>query len=318
VLIAADPVWASQWRVPAQQEAAAAFALFRGTLHAFAQGGEAVGGNGAPVTLEATQGRAADLVRQAQRLVQDWPSVPDDPGALARFRDFMVASNLAILDDMNQLTSELEHQSLAATQALRLAQTIMFCLSLLNFFGIFWQMRVNQKTAETAALTDKLTGLLNRAGIYGVLQTCLRQRQQHPVKHDLAVLLIDLDGFKGVNDTIGHLRGDSLLVEVAGQLRQWAGDQWQCGRLGGDEFVLIGQVSASTCLASQSFALTTHLTETCLAPYAASASIGYAVAQADSTADSLVGMADRVMYEIKADHHRIHRYRGDTRPQGLS
>jgi diguanylate cyclase (GGDEF)-like protein len=81
------------------------------------------------------------------------------------------------------------------------------------------------------ALHDPLTGLGNRA--------LLRERLEETLPGDGALLLMDLDGFKDVNDTFGHPVGDNLLVEVARRLRETVGPNHTLVRLGGDEFAIL-------------------------------------------------------------------------------
>ncbi|HYH25387.1 MAG TPA: EAL domain-containing protein [Blastococcus sp.] len=96
--------------------------------------------------------------------------------------------------------------------------------------------RVNQRELERLAYTDYLTGLPNRARFMAALDAArVRAGQGEPS----SVLLIDLDGFKAVNDVAGHDAGDQLLVQVADQLRRGARAQDLVARLGGDEFALL-------------------------------------------------------------------------------
>jgi diguanylate cyclase (GGDEF)-like protein len=92
------------------------------------------------------------------------------------------------------------------------------------------------KTALAAerlrAGTDPLTGLANRAGLTSELG-------QRAPRGNLAVLLVDLDDFKVVNDTLGHASGDVVLVEVAERLATLVAGDGMAARLGGDEFVLL-------------------------------------------------------------------------------
>jgi diguanylate cyclase (GGDEF)-like protein len=84
---------------------------------------------------------------------------------------------------------------------------------------------------------DALTGLPNRARILELMDGALdRAREQGS---DIAALFIDLDGFKTVNDTLGHAAGDQLLTEVARRLNRTLRDGESLGRLGGDEFVAV-------------------------------------------------------------------------------
>lgn len=87
------------------------------------------------------------------------------------------------------------------------------------------------------ALTDPLTQLANRRLISKYLERVIAGRVRH--KDYGAVLLIDLDGFKPVNDDHGHDAGDALLVEVAARLQSIVRSEDVAGRLGGDEFVVL-------------------------------------------------------------------------------
>ena len=81
---------------------------------------------------------------------------------------------------------------------------------------------------------DPLTGLLNRNGL-----SCWSGEQATRVEAGLAVLYLDLDWFKTINDTLGHKAGDTVLVAVGKRLQDIAGPQVRVARIGGDEFVLV-------------------------------------------------------------------------------
>jgi diguanylate cyclase (GGDEF)-like protein len=87
------------------------------------------------------------------------------------------------------------------------------------------------------ARTDDLTRLANRAEFHRVLDTRLHEARN--ADGDVAVLLIDLDGFKGVNDILGHAAGDAVLRRVADRLRTGCADGCLPARLGGDEFAVV-------------------------------------------------------------------------------
>ncbi|QRE74437.1 diguanylate cyclase domain-containing protein [Methylobacterium aquaticum] len=87
------------------------------------------------------------------------------------------------------------------------------------------------------ARTDDLTELANRAEFHRVLDARLREARS--VDGDVAVLLIDLDGFKDVNDTLGHAAGDAVLRKVADRLRASCDGRSFPARLGGDEFAVV-------------------------------------------------------------------------------
>lgn len=90
---------------------------------------------------------------------------------------------------------------------------------------------------EQQAVTDSLTGLLNRRGFYQTVEGMLL-RNEHAGKY-LVVLYLDLDGFKHVNDSLGHDAGDQVLVWVAEQLKECLRPYDLLARMGGDEFVVV-------------------------------------------------------------------------------
>ena len=173
------------------------------------------------------------------------------------------------------------------------------------------ERRVADRTAELAiatrelsrrALHDALTGLVNRAAFWDRLGHRLTQADRRAT--GLAVLFLDLDDFKTVNDTLGHAAGDQLLVDVAhritGELR--AGDT--AARVGGDEFlVLLDDVASGEAALAVAHRVNARLQ----APYefggeryAATSSIGVAMCSDRlATADALVAAADAAMYDAK-------------------
>jgi diguanylate cyclase (GGDEF)-like protein/PAS domain S-box-containing protein len=90
-----------------------------------------------------------------------------------------------------------------------------------------------------AATHDDLTGLLNRPGFEGVCQTAVERARGGGEVRPVALLLIDLDGFKRVNDQFGHPAGDTLLELVAGRIRRSVRTTDAVARVGGDEFLVL-------------------------------------------------------------------------------
>lgn len=87
------------------------------------------------------------------------------------------------------------------------------------------------------ALEDSLTGLPNRRALDAQLNSICRQAERY--RQGFAIILLDLDGFKRVNDELGHQAGDDLLVETASRLRRYVRQSDFAGRIGGDEFLII-------------------------------------------------------------------------------
>jgi diguanylate cyclase (GGDEF)-like protein len=161
-----------------------------------------------------------------------------------------------------------------------------------------------------AARHDALTDLPNRG--------LLRERLEEAIAgarsdEKVAVLCLDLDRFKEVNDTLGHRAGDSLLKAVAERLRGCVGDVDTLARLGGDEFSIV-QVAGEQPVAATSLA--SRILEDMSAPYelngqqvVAGASIGIAVSPGDgSEADQLIKNADLALHRAKSEGRATYRF----------
>lgn len=96
---------------------------------------------------------------------------------------------------------------------------------------------VRAETAEALADHDVLTRALNRRGFMTVLNRSMAYCRRHEV--EAALLYLDMDGFKGVNDGLGHAAGDAALMAVADLLLANVRESDAVGRLGGDEFALL-------------------------------------------------------------------------------
>jgi len=94
-----------------------------------------------------------------------------------------------------------------------------------------------QRRLEEAAAVDKLSGLYNRQAFDRVTQTLFNKARNQGVP--LSAILLDIDHFKKVNDTLGHLAGDTVLRRVARVIREHLGDEGAGCRWGGEEFLLL-------------------------------------------------------------------------------
>ena len=164
-----------------------------------------------------------------------------------------------------------------------------------------------QREAEariaTMASSDALTGLANRR----VFRDALDARCVAPGgPKDFALLLIDLDEFKPVNDTLGHLAGDLLLEQVAGRIRTTARGMDLVARIGGDEFAIIAERTttseAAAALAGRVVAAIRAPFEVDNARVEIGASVGVALAPSHGTsARELLSHADLALYRSKED-----------------
>ena len=155
---------------------------------------------------------------------------------------------------------------------------------------------------EQAAHYDNLTGLPNRALILEQLKQSLAIAARHKTK--LALLFLDLNGFKAINDTLGHDAGDILLQAVAQRLQQAIRETDYAGRLGGDEFLVIlqevGSLGNSQMLANKMQDLICQPCEISLQIINISTSIGISLYPDDGTEiKTLIHCADKRMYQAK-------------------
>ena len=174
-----------------------------------------------------------------------------------------------------------------------------------GYLGSAVDVTEHRKSAEHASLLaqyDALTGLLNRRRMSEVLEESLRASQQ--LKRSCAILLIDLDRFKQVNDTLGHPAGDQLLKQVANRLVSVVGDSERVFRLGGDEFQVLVLNSENRGIIGD---LATDIIRSLSQPYLIDgnrciigASMGIAVGPLDGASkDELVRNADLALYASK-------------------
>ncbi|MDY0746910.1 EAL domain-containing protein [Paucibacter sp. R3-3] len=159
------------------------------------------------------------------------------------------------------------------------------------------------------AFQDPLTGLPNRMlfedRLAHALQRHARAAEQISGRTlgKVAVLFVDLDGFKPVNDSMGHAVGDTVLIEAARRLREAARDADTVARIGGDEFVLlmedVSSVADCASLARRLIAALTAPLEAAGRRVALSGSVGIAVYPDHGDADKLLLNADAAMYTAK-------------------
>ena len=155
--------------------------------------------------------------------------------------------------------------------------------------------------ASRQAAVDNLTGLPTRLYFEGRLRDAAKQCQARSTR--LAVLFIDLDGFKPVNDTFGHSSGDRVLEQVGQRLRSFAPGAGVTARVGGDEFVLLVPGIGSSDAVAQ---LARRLIEALAKPYrfdgrevAISCSVGIALHPEQCHPSKLIARADAAMYAAK-------------------
>lgn len=158
------------------------------------------------------------------------------------------------------------------------------------------------------ATHDQLTGIANRAGILAALELAIG-RQRGP-DTALLVAFLDLDGFKGVNDTHGHRQGDRVLCEVAARLATHARADDVAGRLGGDEFVLVAENIPAEQVALQLARRVADAVRRPIAIDGGQISVGVSIGlvlttEPGESAVQLLDRADRAVYEAKSSPSSI-------------
>ena len=175
------------------------------------------------------------------------------------------------------------------------------------------ELHASQEQLQHFAYFDSLTALPNRRAFNDELRAaCLGS----PRPQDFALAIVDLDGFKSVNDTIGHDAGDALLAVAASRIRSCVREADFVARLGGDEFAII--LRGATGLAEAEQACGRIVTEMAAAmtvknhPVQIGASVGVALFRgAGDTPDDLYKRADMALYDAKRGGRGMWRWYSD-------
>ncbi len=162
--------------------------------------------------------------------------------------------------------------------------------------------KIQAARIEQLAFYDSLTGLPNRALFLDRLEQTLANSRRHGSNG--AILFLDLDRFKEINDSLGHAIGDLALAEVAKRFQQVSRKEETLARLGGDEFVLIAEGAdhqTAVRIASRLQRVLVEPLDLMGQPYSVGASIGIAFYPADGqTSEDLIKRTDIAMYQAKA------------------
>ena len=182
----------------------------------------------------------------------------------------------------------------------------------IGFRGVGSDVTEQRESSEKIAYLaryDTLTGLPNRLMLNEALGEAMRYAQQWRTR--CAFLMLDLDRFKAVNDSLGHLVGDRLLAQVSSRLKSLMTDNEMCGRLGGDEFaVVIRDVSDKDRIERVSHRIIERLSQ----PYEVDnhtlyvgASVGSAIGPRDgASVEELMRNADLALYRAKDEGGGLH------------
>lgn len=204
-------------------------------------------------------------------------------------------------------TQDFFHSGMADALAITLYTTLNACLAICLVLAVNRRLLADvgalKDELEVLATHDALTGLPNRPLFYDRLAVALAGARRQDVQ--LAVMSVDLDGFKGVNDSLGHPAGDALLTEAARRLAGCLRASDTVSRFGGDEFVLlIGDVGGP----GDALAVAAKILAAFREPFVlagqetrVSASIGVALSPAHGREiEELVRRSDEALYRAKA------------------
>jgi len=181
--------------------------------------------------------------------------------------------------------------------------SFMFCLGLFTIgaYRVSGREQTHSQELVNQARRDALTGLPNRAAIDEILRDMIKYSRDY--EQEFAVLFVDLDRFKDINDAYGHMVGDQLLIAAANTIHSTLRDGDILGRFGGDEFTILLRDSN----ADRASAITERLLHGFQMPMVVGArqlqitpSVGIAIYPAHGTdIDTLIKHADTAMYEAK-------------------
>jgi diguanylate cyclase (GGDEF)-like protein/PAS domain S-box-containing protein len=230
------------------------------------------------------------------------PALATEPEFAERYQSVALGQNAAfiapIMDENHNVLSALLFFSPVGFRAEPLLQQMADILS--RTLSLYLQRKSAEKRLMHASLHDALTGLPNRVYLTHQLEATMKAERA------AAVLYVDLDRYKLINDTLGHSVGDQVLIEVARRFREAIRPIDVAGRIGGDEFILllmdlqdrteIERIARKVLSAIEKpFVLMNRA-------YFLSASIGVAVAPDDGRdAHLLIKCADSAMYRVKSE-----------------
>lgn len=254
-----------------------------------------------PVIMVTAKSESADIVGALELHANDYVTKPVDfPIALARVNVQLERKRGNEL--LTQAKAQLEHRVEERTSELVEINR--------KLEGEILQRQRSEEEARYMAFHDALTGLANRSLFRGALENLLKQ-QIEPGK-GVAILFIDLDGFKSVNDTLGHSIGDLLLKQVASEFRDILKDEDLIARLGGDEFAILhtcdAELKSAIALAEKVISVASRQRTIESQVITVGASVGI-VTTLDAAEDpnTLLKNADLAMYRAKSDGRGMYR-----------
>ena len=230
----------------------------------------------------------------------------------ARDREVVQSGEVQFIPEEPVLTRE-NGERLLATKKLAIRDDAGEPQFLLVMSEDITERRRAERRVAHMARHDTLTGLPNRVQFHAHLEAVVTQRKRND---QVAVLYLDLDGFKNVNDTLGHTLGDQLLLAAAQRLRGCVRESDFVARLGGDEFGIIQTIAAEDDAASAINSLATRLLASVREPFELDGqsvqietSVGIAIAPGDGDVpETLLQNADIAVYRAKEEGRGSYRF----------
>ena len=254
-----------------------------------------------PVIMVTAKSQTEDIVGALELQANDYVTKPVEfPIALARVN--VQLERKQANDELKQAKDMLEQRVEQRTSELVEINR--------KLEGEIQQRQRSEAETRYMAFHDALTGLANRVLFREALDTRLRTAVSDT--QGVAVLFIDLDGFKSVNDTLGHTIGDLLLKQVAGEFRDILGDDDLIARLGGDEFAILHPcgtaITESTALAEKIIAVACRQRSIDGQAITVGASVGIVNSfDRHDAPDTMLKNADLAMYRAKFDGRGTYR-----------
>lgn len=199
-----------------------------------------------------------------------------------------------------QLPPSQQQPELMATLVQLYLGTALFIKVFSHYTRMIESRQVVAEQLETKAHTDELTNLANRRALQMALNN---QLQQAEVSADrFAVILLDIDHFKLINDTFGHTIGDTVLYQIARLLKIQTADSHSLGRWGGEEFLIILPAATQEQAAILAEGLRAAIAAVPIEPiWRITASFGVTMYRHGDTVHTLIDRADRALYRAKID-----------------
>jgi diguanylate cyclase (GGDEF)-like protein len=240
----------------------------------------------------------------------------DHPEASEQDRTEVAPAYYTLQEDIDRVAHTYHKEAERLVAEVRQVQTRVLVTTALGFtlglclVAMLWRLMLGYQrrlvehadASQHRALHDPLTGLPNRALFQQRLGAALGAVHATPGQR-MATMIIDLNGFKGVNDTLGHQSGDELLIAAACRLRDVVREGDTVARIGGDEFAMllptVAGIDAAEEIAKRAAGVLRSNFQLKAGWAAVSGSIGIALGSAGTTAEELLRHADAAMYRAK-------------------